>query len=61
LQLKQDADKGNAVAQYNYVCCLKNGEGVTKDLREAARYFKMSADKSFAASQNSYAFCLKNG
>jgi TPR repeat protein len=31
-QLKQDADKGDSVAQNSYGLCLKNGEGVSKDL-----------------------------
>jgi TPR repeat protein len=40
---------------------LKNGEGVPKNLVEAAKYFKLSADQGHAAGQNNYGFALKYG
>jgi TPR repeat protein len=60
-QLKQDADRGDSSAQFNYGNCLKNGKGVSKDLKEAARYYKMSADQGNAHGQNNYGDCLRNG
>jgi TPR repeat protein len=59
--MKQDADKGNAHSQFNYGNCLKKGEGVRKDLKEAARCYKMSADQGNANGQVNYARCLQSG
>jgi serine/threonine protein kinase len=55
------ADQGDAGGQYNYGICLKNGEGVAKDLKEAARYYKMSADQGNAFGQDKYGICLGEG
>jgi TPR repeat protein len=43
--LKATADRGDAVAQNTYGICLKNGEGVSKDQKEAAHYFKLVSDR----------------
>jgi tRNA A-37 threonylcarbamoyl transferase component Bud32 len=59
--MKQRADKGDAGAQNRYGLRLYKGEGVTKDLRESARYFKMSADQGNAKGQNNYGDCLYKG
>jgi TPR repeat protein len=40
-ELKQAADKGDALAQNSYGVYLFSREGVARDLKEAARYFKM--------------------
>jgi serine/threonine protein kinase len=53
------ADQGNALGQNDYGVCLENGEGVPKNLSEAARYFKMAADQGNAVGQNNYAICLE--
>ena len=35
---RQEAAKGNANAQYNLAVCYYNGEGIKKDLAEAAKW-----------------------
>jgi TPR repeat protein len=42
------AVKGNAVAQTNLGLMYFNGQGVTKSLSEAQRYFKLAADQGYA-------------
>jgi TPR repeat protein len=46
--LKQRVDEGDAIAQWQYGFCLLKGEGVSTDLRHAARYFKLSVDQGNA-------------
>jgi hypothetical protein len=38
--------------------CLKKGEGVSKDLKRGAYYFKLAADQGDATAQNNYGMCL---
>jgi TPR repeat protein len=40
--LKLNADQGLLAAQNNYGMCLQNGEGVSKDLKAVAHYFKLA-------------------
>jgi hypothetical protein len=40
---------------------LHDGECVSKDLSEAARYFKMAADQGLSYAKFSYGFCLHTG
>jgi TPR repeat protein len=58
---KLSADQGNALSQYNYGFCLREGEGVEQDFRMAAYYFKLSADQGHALSQFCYGVCLAKG
>jgi hypothetical protein len=60
-KLKVQADNGDGAAQNSYGLRLLEGEGVAKDLKEAARYFKLSADQGNSTGQNSYGVCLLNG
>ena len=39
------ADQGLADAQFKSGVCLEHGQGVSRDLSEAARYYKMAADQ----------------
>jgi hypothetical protein len=55
------ADQGNAYAQNEYGNCLKNGEGVARNLPEAVQYFRMSVDQGNAAGENSYGMLLLRG
>jgi TPR repeat protein len=41
--------------------CLQNGEGVSKDLKGGAYYFKLAADQEDAAAQFNYGYCLQKG
>jgi TPR repeat protein len=43
--LKLPADQGNAVAQFDYGLFLYHSEGVSKDLKGTAHYFKLAADQ----------------
>ena len=42
---KLKAEQGDALDQYNYAVILFNGDGVSRNLPEAARYFKLAADQ----------------
>ena len=58
---KTSADQGNATAQFIYGVLLTKGDGVPRNLSEAARYYKMSADQGNAEAQFHYGTCLANG
>jgi TPR repeat protein len=55
------AESGDAAAQNRYGLCLKNGEGVARDMSRAARYFEMTAEHGDCGGQLNYACCLKSG
>lgn len=59
--LKEMADMGNAHAQNLYGCKLRDGEGVEKNPKEAAKYFKMAADQRFVEAITNYGICLDDG
>jgi len=48
------ADRGCSIAQYNLGICYKNGKDVTKDDKEAVKYFKMAADQGYSIAQLSW-------
>ncbi|MDR0571350.1 MAG: sel1 repeat family protein [Rickettsiales bacterium] len=50
-----------APGRYWYGICLKNGDGVEKNLEEAAKRFKISAEQGFSDAQYQYGLCLYNG
>ena len=53
---------GDHRSLFNYGWCFERGEGVPRDLSEAARYYKVAVDQGFAAGQNNYrACCLELG
>jgi TPR repeat protein len=45
---KLSADQGNAFGQMLYDYCLRDGQGISKDLSGAVHYFKLSADQGNA-------------
>jgi hypothetical protein len=55
------ADQNNSAGESNYGLCLEYGKGVSIDLREAAKYYKMSADQGFGPAENHYALALEFG
>jgi hypothetical protein len=59
--LKFFADFSMVYAQYNYGCILYQGDGIDKDLLEAARYFKMAADQGDVYAQYDYGVMLYEG
>jgi TPR repeat protein len=56
--IKQDADNGDANAQFNYACCLHKGEGVAADNIAAKRYYKLASDQGHMLARFNYACCL---
>jgi hypothetical protein len=55
------ADRGCSSAQVNYGLCLKEGDGVAKNVAEVGRYFKMAADQGHAYGQHKHGFWLEEG
>ena len=49
--LHSAAEKGDAVAQFNLGLMYRNGDGVPKDSREAAKWFRKSAEQGNAVAQ----------
>jgi TPR repeat protein len=45
------ADQGNADGQCGYGVCLRDGKGISTDMKSAAHYFKLSADQGNAVGQ----------
>ena len=45
------AEKGNAIAQYNLGVFHYTGQGVTRDYKEAAKWFQLAADQGDAGAQ----------
>ena len=46
---------------FNYAAILKDGDGISMNKKEAARYFKMAADKGQENAILNYATILKDG
>ena len=51
LELKANAEKGDAKAQYNLGVCYHEGQGVTKDYVEAVKWFRKAAEQGLADAQ----------
>lgn len=49
--LRQKADAGDAEAQYNLGVYYHNGEGGTKDYKEAVKWYRLAAEQGHAESQ----------
>ena len=59
--LKEEADEGAVLAQYNLAVCYYHGTGVEQDYTEAARYFKLAADQGCVLGIYNYGVCLYDG
>ena len=59
--LKADAAKGDAEAQYQLGLAYSAGNGVTQDYVEAIRWFRASAEGGHAEAQNALGLCYDNG
>jgi TPR repeat protein len=57
----QAAEQGYDKAQYELGVCYQEGEGVTQNLKEAAKWFRMSANQGNADAQYGLALCYING
>ncbi|OHS97377.1 hypothetical protein TRFO_36378 [Tritrichomonas foetus] len=61
LIIKENANKGNPMAQFSYACCLEYGIGVEQNYDEAFRYCKMAADCGLSNAQFNISLFLFNG
>lgn len=55
------AKAGDALAQFNIGCLYAEGDGVEKNEREAARWFRKAADQRYADAQAYLGDCYKDG
>ena len=48
---RNDAEQGDAEAQYFIGCCYEYGDGVVKDKAEAVKWYRMAAEQGHAKAQ----------
>ena len=58
---RQEAEKGNAIAQANLGLMYENGEGVTQDYGEAVKWYRLSAAQGNAGGQSNLGRMYANG
>ena len=58
---KTQAEKGDAIAQYNLGVCYANGQGVAKDAVEAVKWYRKAAEQNFAEAQCNLGVCYYAG
>ena len=58
---KEQAEKGDAIAQYNLGLCYANGIGVSKDKVEASVWYRKSAEQGHDLAQNNLGALYFNG
>jgi len=51
-QLRADAEKGDAQAQYNLGVSYANGQGVPKDKAQAKQWYRKAAEQGFEQAQD---------
>lgn len=59
--LLPEAEKGDAVAQYNLGMMYARGDGVARNPSEAVRWWRKAAEKKFAPAQNNIGFAYQTG
>ncbi|MBE6356161.1 MAG: sel1 repeat family protein [Lentisphaerae bacterium] len=55
------AEQGDAAAQYKLGKSYADGNGVIKDVDEAAKWFRKAAEQNYAPAQNSLGTCYSKG
>ena len=60
-QLQKAAEKGDAEAQFCLGKRFFNGDGVEKDMAEAAKWWRMAAEQDMAEAQYNLGICYLNG
>jgi uncharacterized protein len=60
-ELRSNAEKGDAVAQFNLGQSYMQGEGVQKDPAEAVKWWREAAEQGFAKAQNNLGAAYANG
>ena len=58
---RKAADQGDAYAQCNLGRCYESGQGVTKDLAEAGKWYKLAADNGHEDAKKKYTELYANG
>ena len=56
-QFKQDAQNGDAAAQYNLGICYHAGRGVERDYKQAALWYKKAADQGITEAMHMLEVC----
>lgn len=59
--IKKAAEQGDAKAQFNLGNCYAKGEGVNKNLKEAAYWYRKAAEKGLSEAQYNLGICYNNG
>ena len=60
-EMREAAEQGDAVAQYNLGVMYANGQGVAEDDVEAVKWFRKSAEQGYADAQYNLGFAYANG
>jgi TPR repeat protein len=55
------AEQGHVLAQLDLAWMYYHGEGVERDLKEAARLYRLAAEQGVASAQNNLGVMYKNG
>ena len=60
-ELRRQAEQGNAQAQFNLGECYYDGNGVSEDMTEAAKWYRKAAEQGLADAQFNLGTCYRNG
>ena len=60
-ELKANAEKGDAQAQFTLSCCYASGQGVAKDEVEAMKWTRKAAEQNFPQAQFALGLFYENG
>ena len=61
VELRAKAEKGDAKAQNKLALCYEEGDGVTKDVVEAAKWYGKAAESGYADAQFNLGLCYRDG
>ena len=61
VELHRNAENGDAEAQYALGLRCENGDGVEKDLTEAAKWYRMAAEQGHVEAQCKLGYCYEQG
>ena len=59
--LRSIVDQADAATQYDLGVMLENGEGIERDLKEAARLYRLAAEQGYASAQYNLALMYQKG
>jgi len=61
LEYEAKAEQGDAEAQFNLGYCYDDGRGVTKNSKEAVKWYRKAAEQNYAPAQSNLGYCYDNG